>query len=482
MTTNDPCALLENLLLEPEQEWIEFKANRFSAKEAGEYVSALANSAILKERDKAYLVYGIEDGSNRKIGTTIKLRNKKADGQNFVQWLQQKLSPRLMIEFLDFDCDGLRFAIMCIEPTYEKPVAFDGIAYIRIGENKRKLKDFPQYERALWLATGRRKFEQAIALSNVTAEDLLEKLDVQTYYTLSGEEMPEARQEWIRKLETLGAVNRNMEGKYDILNLAAILFAKNIDDFPSIKGKSVRVVKYVGTDKQQTDFEQEGKYGYAVGFRGLIKFVMASCIREVYLDGVRKKAPIIPEQAVREIIANALIHQDFTQSGTGPMVEIYSDRIEVVNPGNSLIETDRMIDERKSRNHALADLIRLLGLCEERGGGLDKAIIAIEFSQLPAPDFIPSKDSMRIVMFGPRPFKKMSKAEKERACFFHCVIKWLKHDYMSNASLRQRFGLSQEDYQAASAIISAAVKAGRILPADPAQGKKSARYVPYWVR
>ena len=74
----------------------------------------------------------------------------------------------------------------------------------------------------------------------------------------------------------------------------------------------------------------------------------------------------------------------------------------------------------------------------------------------------------------------MSKQDKQRACFYHCVIRWLQHDYMSNATLRERFSLSQDEYQAVSGVISEAVKGRRIVPADPQQGKRNARYVPYW--
>jgi len=117
---------------------------------------------------------------------------------------------------------------------------------------------------------------------------------------------------------------------------------------------------------------------------------------------------------------------------------------------------------------------------EERGGGLDKSLYEIEKLHLPAPKFISSENSMRVVLFGPRPFSAMSKADKQRACFHHCVIRWLQHDYMGNSSLRERFSLADGEYQAVSAIISEAIKQGKIAPADPDQGKRNARYVPYW--
>jgi ATP-dependent DNA helicase RecG len=159
-----------------------------------------------------------------------------------------------------------------------------------------------------------------------------------------------------------------------------------------LPGKAVRIVKYVGRDKSRSDFEQEGKKGYAVGFTGMMKFLMERLPKEErYIDGVRRMVPHFPETAIREVIANALIHQDFMASGVGPVVEIYDNRIEVSNPANSPISTDRLLDERHSRDEKLAATMRSLGLCEERGGGLDKTLLEIEAEHLPAPDFISSK-------------------------------------------------------------------------------------------
>jgi len=66
-----------------------------------------------------------------------------------------------------------------------------------------------------------------------------------------------------------------------------------------------------------------------------------------------------PEIAVRELVANALIHQDFSITGAGPMVEVFGDRVEITNPGEPLIDTLRFIDEPpRSRNEMLASLMR----------------------------------------------------------------------------------------------------------------------------
>src|SRR5262249_12093132 len=125
-----------------------------------------------------------------------------------------------------------------------------------------------------------------------------------------------------------------MQGGYDILNLGALLFAKDIEHFPSIATKSVRVIKYSGKDKSKSEGETEGKRGYAVGFRGMLNFLFYKLPKEERFEGgVSKTVLKYSETATREIVANALIHQDFTVAGAGPIIEIYQDRIEITNPG-----------------------------------------------------------------------------------------------------------------------------------------------------
>lgn len=484
MATINPEALLERLCREPkESEWLEFKVDNGDPRVIGERIAACANAAILAGKDRAFLVFGVEDGTRKKVGTKVRLSETKNGGEPIANWLSRVVEPRLMIEFLDFEVGGKHFAIIAVEPTYERPVRFSGTEYIRVGEHTKKLKDLPEHERALWLATSRRKFENAVALSHQTRDRVFQLLDVACYYRLAGQPQPTSDEEVIRRFCEEGFLIDDMEGSYDITNLGAVLFAQDITQFPSIAGKSVRVIQYSGRDKSKSVGEIEGRKGYAVGFAGLLSYVTEKLPKdEQYIRGVRSMVPIYPETAIREVIANALIHQDFTIHGASPIVEIYSDRLEITNPGTSLIELDRLIDERRSRNEKLASTMRFLGLCEERGGGLDKAVLEIERMNLPAPAFHASEHSMRVALFGPKEFSKLTKQEKLRACFYHCVIRWIMNDFMSNSTLRDRFGLTQQEYQAASAIISESVKAGRIVPAEPDQGRRNARYVPYWAR
>jgi ATP-dependent DNA helicase RecG len=237
MPIHNPCDLLARLLQEPaESGWLEFKTNNSDPHEIGEYVSALANAAMLAGRDRAFLVFGVKDGNREKVGTRVRLLDLKKGGENLSNWLSRIIEPRIMLDIVDFECDGVPFSIIAIEPTYDRPVRFDGTEYLRIGENKKKLIDFPEHERSLWLATGRRKFEDAVALSNQSVDQVLEKLDKGPLFELTGD--PEVRNpaEIIRKMVERCFLLDNLEGRFDVTNLGAILLARSVKDFPTIAG------------------------------------------------------------------------------------------------------------------------------------------------------------------------------------------------------------------------------------------------------
>jgi len=151
-------------------------------------------------------------------------------------------------------------------------------------------------------------------------------------------------------------------------------------------------------------------------------------VNEVIEKALRKTVAVFPELAVRELVANALIHQAFFVTGAGPMVEIFDDRIEITNPGEPLVDTQRFVDTPpKSRNETLASMMRRFRICEERGSGIDKVIAQIEIYQLPAPLFEVPEGCTRVVLFAHKPLIAMDKAERVRACCLHAALKLMKY-------------------------------------------------------
>jgi predicted HTH transcriptional regulator len=272
-------------------------------------------------------------------------------------------------------------------------------------------------------------------------------------------------------------------GGWNITNLGAILFAKKLSSFPLLKRKALRVIQYRGTGRVETLKEQEGGKGYACGFEGLIGYINGLLpANEVIEQALRKSVPMFPELAVRELVVNALIHQDFFQTGTGPMVEIFEDRIEITNPGEPLVDTNRFVDTPpKSRNEALASLMRRFRICEERGSGIDKVVFQVELFQLPAPLFERPDGFTRTILFAHKSLSAMDKADRVRACYLHACLKRVMCDYLTNATLRERFGVEERNKATVSRYIREAVESGMIKPFDEDAARKLMKYVPFWV-
>ena len=220
----------------------------------------------------------------------------------------------------------------------------------------------------------------------------------------------------------------------------------------------------------------------AVGFSGLVGYVMGLLPQnEVIQEAIRREAKLLPDVVIRELLANALIHQDLDMTGVSPVVEIYSNRVEISNPGEPVVPVERFIDGYQSRNERLADLMRRFGICEEKSSGIDRVVEAAEVLQLPAPEFLVSHRRTIAVIYGPRSFREMSGSDRIRACYQHCVLQWVLRKQMTNQSLRERFGLSEGSGNTVSQIIAATSEQG-LIKNDPnaPDSKRYARYIPAW--
>jgi len=320
------------------------------------------------------------------------------------------------------------------------------------------------------------------SISNVyDAQEVVALLDTQMYFDLIGLPYPTTRDGVLERLQSEHLLDK-IPGGYGVRRLGALLLAKNLGEFPEISRKAPRVVLYRGTSKMETTLDQIGGKGYAAGFQGLVQFVMSQLPQnEIIEDALRKEVKMVPEVAIRELLANALIHQDFRIGGTSMMVEIYANRIEISNPGEPIVPIERFIDGYQSRNERLADLMRRMGICEEKSSGIDKVIHAAEVYQLPAPNFHTSHQRTVVTLYGPRSFEGMNRDDRIRACYQHCVLKWVMSESMTNQSLRERFHLPESKGATVSQIISASIEAGSIK-ADQKAGasRKYARYLPFW--
>lgn len=470
--------------LPQETEWVEFKVNDAEPQETGEYLSALSNAAALHGKAFAYLVWGVEDGTHELVGTSFDPATAKVGNEELENWLLRLLSPRIDFHFHCFETEGKRVVLLEIGQAFRHPVAFQSSEWIRVGSYKKRLKEFPEKEKVLWRIFDHTPFERLIAAEGLAADDALKLLEYPAYFDLLGLPLPDAKEGILRALLDDGMILKADNGTWSITNLGAILLAKKLGTFKGLARKAVRVITYKGRSRVETLHEQPETKGYAVGFEGLIGYISSQVPpNEVMGKALRKAVPMYPDLAVRELVANALIHQDFMVTGAGPMVELFEDRLEITNPGKPLVKTERFLDTPpKSRNEALASFMRRVGVCEERGSGVDKVVFQTEYFQLPAPAFEVPEDSTRAVLFAHRPLTRMDKDDRIRATYLHACLRYVNRDFMTNTSLRERFGIEPQNSAMASRLIKEAVQAGAICPHDPEAAPKMKKYVPFWAK
>jgi ATP-dependent DNA helicase RecG len=476
--------LLQELISLPhETEWVEFKQNDSRPDDIGEYLSALSNSAALHGKQTAYIVWGVEDGSHNIVGTNFKPRLEKNGGQELESWLTIHLAPRINFKIHEFTFESKNIVIFEVPRADYVPVRFMSIEYIRVGSYKKKLVEFPEKERELWALFSNKPFEKGIALENVTADDVLKYLDYPAYFDLTQQSLPDNRVGILKRLVSERLIIEKPGNFFDITNLGGILFAKNLNTFDRLSRKAIRVVIYKNKNRVETQREQTGGKGYAVGFEGAIGFINDQLpLNEQIGPALRQEVPMYPELAIRELVANAIIHQDFNISGTAPMIEIFSDRIEITNPGVPLIDTKRFLDQPpRSRNEDLAAFMRRINICEERGSGIDKVIREVEMFQLPAPKFEVTENHTKAILFAYKKLSDMDKDDRIRACYQHACLRDVSNERMTNSSLRERFSIEDRNYPIASRIIAETIEAGLIKSYDPdSTSKKHAKYVPFW--
>jgi len=330
-------------------------------------------------------------------------------------------------------------------------------------------------------AEGQPDWLEEPARNGLTAQEVVDLLDTQTYFALLQRPYPTTQQAVIEHLQADRLIDP-IGSTYSVRRMCALLLARRLTDFPDVARKAVRVVVYTDNSKLQTKLDHTWESGYAVGFQALVAFVMSHLPQnEIVEEAIRREVKLVPEIAIRELVANALIHQDFTRTGTSVMVEVYANRVEISNPGEPIVPVDRFIDGYQSRNERLADLMRRMRICEEKSSGIDQVITAAETFQLPPPDFIVGHQRTSVVILGHKPFSDMDRNDRIRACYQHCVLRWVTREPMTNQTLRKRFRLPDSKSAVVSQIIAATVEAGRIkADSETGNSKRHARYVPSW--
>lgn len=473
-------ALVDDLRARAEEaEWFEFKTNNSDPKMVGKRVSALANSARLHDHDYGYMVWGVRDNDHAVVGTTFD-PDATIGSQPFKLRLMQPLAPAPHLEFEVVPHPQGRLVVLRIPAADDLTVKFEGIAYVRIGSATPSLGDYPELERKLLAKLRSFVWERGPAMSYLTDEEVLDALDYDAYLRLRDLSRPTTNVGILERLHEGGMVTPDAGGRWTILNLGATLLARDLEHFPGLERKALRIIQYAGRDRLQAKPEQPWRQGYASGFEAILQFLQGILPAREVIGATRTAERGYPLKALKEILANALIHQDMTVSGTGPKVEVFEDRIAFSNPGEPVTDWRKLFGaEPRSRNESLALAMRRMRLCEERGSGLRRVIAATDAAHLLPPEFHAEDGITRVILYGHgRDFATMDQAARVRTAYHFAILLWDQGKWMTNLLLRERFGLGSDAVSKVSVLLRACVAGGWIKVADPQ--RPNSGYIPFW--
>jgi ATP-dependent DNA helicase RecG len=430
-----------------------------------------------------YLAYGVADSGAQLIGVD------QAQVEDTISRLtslgRDAVEPPLILDHAVVEHDHVPLLFVYIREQANKPAHRRGKsiedAWIRSGGTTRKASRAEVG--SLMLNSHAPRWEELRATTLLSADEVIARLDLATISKLLQRPLPDDSSELMLWLAEESMVVLDGNGYY-ITNLGGIAAARELDQFDTLSRKRIRVIRYRGTNKVDTTDELVGHKGYAVGFEGLIGYLKRVLPHsEVIQQSLREQVSVYPEIALRELIANALIHQDFGVRGAGPTIEIYDDRITFTNPGSLLPSKrlDRLIGTTpESRNELLASKFRLYRICEERGTGFQKVVSAVELFGMPPVVFTPLENAFQVTLYAPRQFADMGQAERIEACYQHAVLQYFSSQTLTNTTLRARFKVSERQRNQITNLIADAVEAGRIKRKDTTSGNKFAEYLPYW--
>jgi len=419
------------------------------------------------------IILGVTDKRPRQVvNTKAFLSVPKIEADIFA-----KLKFRVVVEEL-FHPDGRVLVFNVPSRPIGSVFDFEGQYLMRVGEETPPMS--ADRLRTIF-AEGQPPWEERLAADHVAGSDVVKLLQTDVFFDLLDLPYPTTLTTRLKILVDEGLLLER-SGDFGITNLAAVCFANDFRDFATIRHKYQRFVIYEGLGKLATRLDRMESRGIAIDFEQRVDEIYSRLPGGEFIDSaLRKERRMLPRVAIRELLANALIHQDFDHDGNHVLVELFDNRLMISSPGKPLIDTERFIDGYRSRNEKLADLMRRLGICERLSSGIDKVITSVELAQLPPPDFRVQNELTFSLLFAAKPLEDMDRGERVRACYQHCCLRYVLLKSTTNQSVRERFGLQPTQMETASRILRDTVQAGRIK-IDPTKSNsmKFREYLPDW--
>jgi ATP-dependent DNA helicase RecG len=403
MTNAEAIALIDRLTALPsETEWVEWKLNHVPPEGFGEYVSALANAACVRNERSAYLVFGIDNVTRKVVGTAFDPYAKKAvKNQDLLPWLAPLLSPSVRVEPTVVAHPGGRVVLFEISPARDTPVAFKGVPWIRVGSSKTKLDRHPELARVIWQ---RSHDWSAETCPDATLDDLCPEA-IRIARQQFAVKFPKQATECAAWDDVTFLNKARVLRRGDITNTAILLLGK--PESASLIAPAVARISWILKDAEgrEQDYEHIGPPFIRAGER--LQSKLRNLVVRALPDGTLfpREIPQYDPWVIREALHNCIAHQDYAALARITVVESPG-RILFVNAGTFIpgnVETVIRQDAPQSRyrNPFLTDAMVSLNLIDTQGGGIKKMYELQKQRSFPLPDYdLLKADEVRVSIAG----------------------------------------------------------------------------------
>ena len=384
-----------------EQGTVEFKSNLAEPEDIGQYISALANTAALHGHERAWLVWGVSDGTHVVTTTTFDPFGRKVGNQALIMWLQALTRPRADFEFHEVAHPLGRVVMLEIHPARSAPVAFQGVRYIRVDSHKVNLSDHPDKEARLWARLGVKDDWTGVVVPGATLSDLDAEAVAAarvrfTEYLLRGE--PDERRHEALRQEIAGWSDETLLNKAHVtkqgrITRSALLLLGKDESAHFLAPADVKVTWALRDADNGHVTSQPFGLPFLLGTERAFARVRNETIDHMP-DGTLFPTPVprYDNWVIREALHNAVAHQDYQLGGKINLVE-HPDRLVLSNLGQFIPPSVEWMLEHQSppehyRNQWLIDGMIRLRMIDQAGSGIRRMFATQRRRLFPMPDYV----------------------------------------------------------------------------------------------
>jgi ATP-dependent DNA helicase RecG len=437
-------------------------------------------SAFANRTGGGVLLFGLNEGSDFSI---VGVGDAQRLQEDITHLASSDIEPALRPHFLVDEIDGETVVAVEIDelPAVQKPCFYKSAglpkgAYLRVGNTNRQMTE---YEVFGYLSSRGQPTHDEESISNATLGDLDDRLlDVyldRLRQARSGASfLDRPREDVLIRLHI--AIRHGAVVQPTLAGL--LMFGKYPQEF--LPQLMITFVQYYGiTEEEKTP--QGARFVDSRRFEGPISemirqtetYVLGAMRKAVLIDGVfRREIPEYPQEALREALANAVAHRDYSPYVRGSYIQVrmFADRLELQSPGGLFgnVTVENLEDEHSTRNARLMRMMEDMHVVENRGSGISAMLQAMREANLEPPRFDDRRTSFLVslrnyTLLNPEAiawlnqFAHVPLNDRQRLA----LVYLRQHEYITNGDYRR---LNRIDAMVAGQDLRGLVQTGLIEP------------------